>query len=100
MAQLSIRARYNFLRHQYTCLYEVSQWGGTCIDPTFFFYPEDDKLHNDHQANFMVGNAILVTPVTQAMQGDIFQAYFPAGKWVDLTTGLFNIVGEWEEGSN
>ena len=64
MASASVKTRYNYLRHYYTCLFEVSQYGGTCDDPTFFFYPQDDNLHNDYQANFMVGNAILVTPVT------------------------------------
>ena len=90
MAQSSVKVRYNYLRHYYTCLFEVTQWGGTCFDPTFFFYPQDDNLHNDYQANFMVGNAILVTPVTQALNGaTTFKAYFPKGRWVDLGSGNF-----------
>ena len=87
--------RYNFLRHQYTCLYEVSLWGGTCFDPAFFFYPLDDNLHIDHQANFVVGNAILVTPITQALKTSTFKGYFPAGKWVDVMNEKFTVIGDW-----
>lgn len=41
-ARDSIRERYRFLRSLYTCLYEVSEKGGSCIDPLFYHYPEDE----------------------------------------------------------
>jgi alpha-glucosidase (family GH31 glycosyl hydrolase) len=80
------------LRHQYTCLYEVTQWGGTCIDPTFFHFPLDDNLQNDIQSSFIVGNSILVAPITQSVNGDTVSTYLPAGRWVDLTSGKFATV--------
>ena len=43
IANNSIYDRYQYLRHMYTCLFEVSQWGGSCIDPLFYYYPEDDN---------------------------------------------------------
>jgi alpha-glucosidase (family GH31 glycosyl hydrolase) len=42
MARDSIYDRYSYLRHLYTCLFEVSQWGGSCFDPLFYYFPEDD----------------------------------------------------------
>lgn len=58
----SLNARYQYLRHMYTCLYEVSSSGGTCIDPMFFYYPTDDQVYPD-TTSFMVGGALKVSPV-------------------------------------
>ena len=44
-ATAAIKDRYQYLRHMYTCLYEVSAWGGSCFDPVFYHYPEDDNLY-------------------------------------------------------
>lgn len=44
MARNSIYDRYQYLRHMYTCLYETMMSGGTCFDPLFYYYPEDENL--------------------------------------------------------
>lgn len=75
----AIQDRYQYLRHMYTCLYEVSQWGGSCIDPAFYYYPTDDNLYQDPSASFMVGGALLVTPVLQGGDPQTFTAYLPKG---------------------
>lgn len=82
----SIRDRYSYLRHMYTCLFEVNQNGGTCIDPLFYYYPDDDNVYGDTTSTFMVGGAIKVSPVLQAHddKDKTFQAYFPKGKWASL----------------
>jgi alpha-glucosidase (family GH31 glycosyl hydrolase) len=70
----------------YTCLYEVSQNGGSCIDPLFYYYPEDDNLYTDTSSHFMVGGAIKVSPVLEELADTVteFGAYFPKGSWVSL----------------
>ena len=51
----------------YTCLFEVSQNGGSCIDPLFYYYPDDDNTYTDVEHTFMVGGAIKVSPVLDAL---------------------------------
>ena len=63
MALTSMTYRYEYLRHMYTCLFEVSQWGGSCIDPLLYYYPTDDSVYDDIGASFMVGGSIKVSPV-------------------------------------
>ena len=47
----------------YGCLFEASQNGRTCFDPLFyhFGFPMDDI-----EKSFIVGDAIKVSPVTEA----------------------------------
>jgi alpha-glucosidase (family GH31 glycosyl hydrolase) len=39
--QLSMRDRMQYLRFMYTCLFESSEFGGTCIDSLIFHFPLD-----------------------------------------------------------
>eukprot|EP00350_Pseudokeronopsis_sp_OXSARD2_P008340 CAMPEP_0170555920 /NCGR_PEP_ID=MMETSP0211-20121228/14669_1 /TAXON_ID=311385 /ORGANISM="Pseudokeronopsis sp., Strain OXSARD2" /LENGTH=62 /DNA_ID=CAMNT_0010865949 /DNA_START=99 /DNA_END=283 /DNA_ORIENTATION=+ len=55
MAKESLFDRYQYLRHMYTCLFEANQYGGSCIDPLFFYYPEDESLYDNIEESFMVG---------------------------------------------
>jgi alpha-glucosidase (family GH31 glycosyl hydrolase) len=69
----------------YTCLYEVSQWGGSCIDPLFYYYPEDDNLFTNIEESFMVGGALKVSPIYESLIGKTtYKSYFPKGKWVSM----------------
>jgi alpha-glucosidase (family GH31 glycosyl hydrolase) len=68
----------------YTCLFEVSQWGGSCIDPLFYYYPLDDNLFTNVEQTFMVGGALKVSPILEAGVTDTFTSYFPAGVWVNM----------------
>ena len=86
MAKDSLYDRYQYLRHMYTCLFEVSTNGGTCFDPLFYYFPEDENLHIDPESSFMVGGALKVSPVLTALPNGTttFQSYFPKGTWVSL----------------
>lgn len=83
----------------YTCLYEVSSWGGSCIDPAFYYYPTDDNLYQDPSASFMVGGALLVTPVLTGGDPQTFTAYLPKGQWVNLASPTFSVNGNNQAGS-
>ena len=78
----------------YTCLFEVSQWGGTCIDPLFFYYPNDLNTYESYEDTFLVGGAIKVSPILESLTTDTFQSYFPEGNWVNLADFSEVIVGE------
>lgn len=69
----------------YTCLFEASQNGGTCIDPLFFHYPNDEELYKDYEESFIVAGAIKVSPILENLEGFTnYSSYFPQGKWVSL----------------
>lgn len=72
----------------YTCMYEVSANGGTCFDPLFFHFPQDENTYKDYSSSFIVANAIKVSPVLDPMQDPVnqktYKAYFPKGRWVSL----------------
>lgn len=42
---LSIYQRYSYIRQIYTCMFEVSQNGGTCFDPLFYKYADDPNTY-------------------------------------------------------
>ena len=71
----------------YTCLFEASVDGGSCIEPVFFYYPEDDKLFYNVEESFMVGGALKVSPilVKGVTEQKPYATYFPAGRWVSMT---------------
>jgi alpha-glucosidase (family GH31 glycosyl hydrolase) len=95
MARDSIFDRYQYLRHLYTCLFEASQSGGSCFDPLFYYYPEDDKAFENVEASFIVGGALKVSPVLQPNMAT-YESYFPAGAWVSLRdfSIINNTVGQ------
>lgn len=63
MAISAIKDRYAYIRFLYTCLFEASQYGKTCYDPLLFHYPELDRVYDDTENAFIVGDAIKVSPV-------------------------------------
>ncbi len=72
MAKDALFDRYQYLRHMYTCLFEVNQWGGSCIDPLFYYYPDDDNLFVNIEESFMVGGALKVSPILNPGVTDTF----------------------------
>lgn len=88
---LTMRDRMQYLRFMYTCLFEASQFGGSCFDPVYFHYPTDQKSREEvHGTNdtFIFGGAVKVSPlVTPAAKGSkTFKSYFPKGRWLNLAT--------------
>jgi alpha-glucosidase (family GH31 glycosyl hydrolase) len=86
IAKESIYDRYQYIRHMYTCLFEVSQWGGSCFDPLFYYYPMDNETFSQIESSFMISGSLKVSPLLHALEGNVttFSSYFPAGKWVNL----------------
>jgi alpha-glucosidase (family GH31 glycosyl hydrolase) len=92
MAKDSLYDRYQYLRHMYTCIYEVHNWGGSCFDPLFYFYPEDDYLFANPEESFMVGGALKVSPILAPLvnitgtgvNATTYTSYFPKGNWLSL----------------
>ena len=79
--------RYQYLRHLYTCLYEMSENGGSCFDPMFYHFPADDNLYTDIEASFIFAGVLKVTPSLVNTNDKTVSSYFPEanGQWVSLT---------------
>lgn len=87
VAESSRRAmniRYSLLPYWYTLMYEASSQGLPLIRPLFFEFPNEPSLANaDRQ--FMVGSALLVTPVLEP-NVDYVRGVFPGDNstiWYD-----------------
>lgn len=80
--------RMQYLRMIYTCLFEASISGGTCVDPIFFHFPEDVIFTNTKGYNetFVVANAVKVSPILhpQGPNQTSFMSHFPPGRFVNL----------------
>jgi alpha-glucosidase (family GH31 glycosyl hydrolase) len=53
--------------------------------PLYFDWPQDESVW-DHPLQWMLGDDILVSPVTEEGASD-WTSYLPAGRWVDAWTG-------------
>jgi len=82
-----IRLRYYFLPFLYSLFFDAHASGSTVWRAMMFEYPQDiQALFTDRQ--FMVGSAILVSPVLDQGATTV-NAYFPADRWYDFYTGQF-----------
>lgn len=74
--------RYRLLPFFYTLVYETTITAAPIARPLFFEYPDDTETwNNDRQ--FLLGDAILVSPVLESAQTSV-NAYFPKGMWYNL----------------
>lgn len=87
---LTLRDRMQYLRFMYTCLFEASEFGGSCFEPLYFHYPYDEASKHEMTGTndtFIYGGAVKVSPlVTPAKGAKTFKSYFPKGRWLNLAT--------------
>merc|ERR550534_2351091 len=57
-----IQQRYRLLPYFYTLLYQATMEGTPLVRPLFYQFPLDDKTY-DISKQFMIGDAIMVSPV-------------------------------------
>ena len=81
----AINMRYQFLPFIYSLFYETQQTGLPVVRPLVLEYPKDENTYNCND-QFLMGTQVLVAPVIRpGVQKRM--VYFPAGTWVDFTTG-------------
>ena len=72
----------------YTCLFEASEFGGSCIDPIFFHHTLDIASMADEVGTndtFIFGGAVKVSPITRPQGSkEKYPSHFPIGRWVNL----------------
>lgn len=96
----ALHVRYALLPYYYTLFYQAHKFGSTVVRPFFFEFPQD-KSAVGYDRQFLVGPAILVSPVLDEGARHV-DAYFPQGVWYDWYTHRLaaNISqlggGEWK----
>ncbi|XP_021046862.1 putative maltase-glucoamylase-like protein FLJ16351 [Mus pahari] len=90
-----LRIRYSLLPYLYTLMHKAHTEGSTVIRPLLHEFTEDNTTWDiDYQ--FMLGPAILISPVLEPNTFEI-RAYFPRARWYDHSTGFGNnSAGEWK----
>ena len=78
------RLRYRLLPYIYTLAGLCALQGGIMIKPLAFNWP-DDKNAVAAEDQFMLGNSIIVCPVTQ-YRAESIKVYLPKGNWYELET--------------
>lgn len=90
MAQVkkTMHDRMQYLRLMYTCMFETSDSGGTCMDPIHFRYqvPNVQMLSAlEFTSSYLFAGSIKVSPIVNSTKSmSTFRSYFPKGNWVNL----------------
>ena len=79
-------ARYRLMPYLYTAFFESHTFGCPLARPLFFGWPFDVNTHANTE-QWMMGDALLVSPILYEGTTTT-RAYFPAGVWYNLYTGL------------
>ncbi len=81
----AIETRYRLLPYLYTLFYEASVNGSPILRPLYFHYPHDEQAC-DLDSEFLVGDALLSAPITEA-GATSWSVYLPQGQWFDFWDG-------------
>lgn len=88
-----IHERYALMPYLYTLSYEVHDAGLPMMRPLWFYYP-DDETASGLGSEYMLGQSLLVAPVTE--QGaENWRVYLPEGVWFDYWTNEAYAGGKW-----
>uniref|UniRef100_A0A2K5PEH4 Maltase-glucoamylase 2 (putative) n=1 Tax=Cebus imitator TaxID=2715852 RepID=A0A2K5PEH4_CEBIM len=90
-----LETRYTLLPYLYTLMHKAHIEGSTVVRPLLHEFT-DDKTTWDVDRQFMLGPAILISPVLERSTFEI-SAYFPKALWYDYSTETSNkSIGEWK----
>ncbi|XP_022103495.1 lysosomal alpha-glucosidase-like [Acanthaster planci] len=81
----ALQLRYGLLPYIYTLFHLAHTQGSTVARPLFFEFPGDPQLY-DVDKQFMLGSAIVVTPVLEKGASSV-TGIFPKGVWLDISSG-------------
>ncbi|XP_058580019.1 putative maltase-glucoamylase-like protein FLJ16351 [Neofelis nebulosa] len=90
-----LQTRYALLPYLYTLMHKAHVEGSTVVRPLLHEFT-NDRVTWDIDRQFMLGPAILISPVLESNTFEI-QAYFPRARWYDYSTESGNTsTGYWK----
>ena len=93
----AIKERYQYIPYLYSNMIDLHMTGGTYFKPLFHNFPLEQGAYQNIESNFMLGDHIKVGMVTNAVDVDSADFYFPSGTWCplfDYSTTCVNNVDE------
>uniref|UniRef100_A0A8C0ZX56 Sucrase-isomaltase, intestinal n=1 Tax=Castor canadensis TaxID=51338 RepID=A0A8C0ZX56_CASCN len=90
----ALQTRYTLLPYFYTLMHKAHAEGSTVVRPLFHEFTDDNTTW-DIDRQFMLGPAILISPVLESNTFEI-SAYFPRGWWYDCSTSGQKSTGMWK----
>ncbi|XP_077637197.1 putative maltase-glucoamylase 2 [Crocuta crocuta] len=89
-----LQTRYTLLPYLYTLMHKAHVEGSTVVRPLLHEFT-NDNITWDIDRQFMLGPAILISPVLESNTFKVL-AYFPRARWYDYSTESGNTsTGEW-----
>jgi alpha-glucosidase len=82
--ELGIKTKYRMIRYYYTEMSLVSRNGGVFYKPLFFEFPNDAQTYNNMQYNVMLGQALKLSVLSDKLNQNTTDFYFPAGTWCNV----------------
>ncbi len=80
-----IKMRYELFPYLYTLFFQSYKSGTPIMRPLFMYDQSDENLYNLND-EFMVGNSMIVAPVTEP-NVTWRPVYLPKGEWIDVRNG-------------
>ena len=79
-----MRKKYSLLRYHYSSVMGATENGGQVVRPMFYDFPEDPMAWTGANNNFMYGDSVKVSYLTDKLDADTTDFYFPAGTWCSI----------------
>ena len=80
-----MRTKYCLIRYYYTHMFLLHLQGGEPFyRPLFFDFPEDYNTYSDFSNNVMLGPALKLSVLSNAIGVNSTNFYFPAGTWCNV----------------
>lgn len=76
--------KYALLRYSYSSLMGLTSTGGQFIKPLFYEFPTDAMAWENEGNNFMMGESVKISVLSDALGQDTTDFYFPEGWWCDV----------------
>lgn len=81
----AIQIKYSMVRYYYTQLSLMSMGeAGPFYKPLYFEFPNDINAYKDTERNVMIGDALKLSVVSNALNVTSAEFYFPKGTWCNL----------------
>lgn len=72
------------IRYYHTQITKLHLEGGTFFKPLFFSFPDDPGAYANQENNIMLGDALKLSILTNALGQETAEFYFPAGTWCNV----------------